>query len=86
MESATNNHGYLQNVNGVDIIKDAHVKFWRWNLIMKSYFHLGRLEKALDMLQKLEKVETFEEKYCNIFHSQQLFFISSSVCVEPFVT
>ncbi|KAI3514411.1 hypothetical protein L1887_12792 [Cichorium endivia] len=32
------------------------IKLWRWNLISKSYFHLGRLEMALDLIQKHEQL------------------------------
>ncbi|KAG7961958.1 hypothetical protein I3843_09G041200 [Carya illinoinensis] len=31
------------------------VRLWRWCLISKCYFHMGRLEAALDLLQKLEQ-------------------------------
>ncbi|KAI3801303.1 hypothetical protein L1987_29407 [Smallanthus sonchifolius] len=30
-------------------------KLWRWNLMSKSYFHLGRLEMALDFIEKHEQ-------------------------------
>ncbi|XP_038993230.1 dnaJ homolog subfamily C member 7-like [Hibiscus syriacus] len=35
---------------------------WRWNLMSKSYFCMGKLEKALDLLQKLEQVGSMEDK------------------------
>lgn len=35
-----------------------NVRLWRWFFISKSYFHLGRLEAALDLLEKLEEVES----------------------------
>uniref|UniRef100_A0A2N9FIS3 J domain-containing protein n=1 Tax=Fagus sylvatica TaxID=28930 RepID=A0A2N9FIS3_FAGSY len=39
------------------------VRLWRWCLISRCYFHLGRLEAALDLLQKLEKVGSIKNKY-----------------------
>jgi DnaJ family protein C protein 7 len=38
------------------------VRLWRWCLISRCYFHLGRLEAALDLLQKLEKVGSIKNK------------------------
>ncbi|XP_071688268.1 uncharacterized protein [Rutidosis leptorrhynchoides] len=32
------------------------LKLWRWNLLSKSYFHLGRLEVALDYIEKHEQL------------------------------
>ncbi|KAL4571734.1 hypothetical protein LXL04_018499 [Taraxacum kok-saghyz] len=33
------------------------VSLWRWNLMSKSYFHLGRLEMALDLIEKHEQLK-----------------------------
>lgn len=38
------------------------VKLWRWCLISKSYFHLGRLEAALALLDKLTLVGSIKDK------------------------
>ena len=35
---------------------------WRWHLMSKSYFYMGKLEKALDLLQKLEQVGSMKDK------------------------
>ncbi|GMI63337.1 hypothetical protein HRI_000003000 [Hibiscus trionum] len=35
---------------------------WRWHLMSKSYFCMGKLEKALDLLQKLEQVGSMEDR------------------------
>lgn len=32
------------------------VKLWRWHLQSKSHYRLGRLELALDLIEKQEKV------------------------------
>lgn len=39
------------------------VRLWRWCLISKCYFHTGRLEAALDVLQKLEPRGSSINKY-----------------------
>lgn len=34
------------------------VKLWRWHLQSKSHYRLGRLDLALDLIEKQEKVPT----------------------------
>ncbi|CAH1432183.1 unnamed protein product [Lactuca virosa] len=34
------------------------LRLWRWNLMSKSYFHLGRLEIALDLMEKHEQLRS----------------------------
>ncbi|MBA0684221.1 hypothetical protein Goari_025816, partial [Gossypium aridum] len=36
---------------------------WRWNLMSKSYFYMGKLEKALELLQKLEHVGSWKDEH-----------------------
>ncbi|KAM1208663.1 hypothetical protein ACFX2J_014295 [Malus domestica] len=50
------------NFSGYEIYQ---VKLWRWFFVSKSYFHLGRLEAALDLLNKLEKVGSTKEMYAS---------------------
>lgn len=38
------------------------VNHWRWGLVSKSYFYLGRLEEALELLEKLEQLGPKKEK------------------------
>ncbi|XP_010274126.1 PREDICTED: dnaJ homolog subfamily C member 7-like [Nelumbo nucifera] len=38
------------------------VRLWRWRLISKSYFYLGKLEEALELLQKQEQAGLITEK------------------------
>lgn len=38
-------------------------RLWRWRLISQSYFCIGKLEVALDLLQKLEQVGSISDKY-----------------------
>ncbi|OMO54363.1 Tetratricopeptide TPR-1 [Corchorus olitorius] len=35
---------------------------WRWHLMAKSHFYMGKLEKALDLLQKLKHIESMKDK------------------------
>ncbi|KAI3772670.1 hypothetical protein L6452_03861 [Arctium lappa] len=44
------------NVDGYDC------KLWRWNLMSKSYFHLGRLEIALDLIEKHTQLRSTTDK------------------------
>ncbi|KAJ0582602.1 putative DnaJ domain, tetratricopeptide-like helical domain superfamily [Helianthus annuus] len=37
-------------------------KLWRWNLMSKSYFHLGRLDIALDFIEKHEQLRPTADK------------------------
>jgi DnaJ family protein C protein 7 len=50
------------NVDGSGCESYSAVRLWRWYLISKCYFHLGRLEAALDLLQKLEQVGSIKDK------------------------
>ncbi|KAH1090538.1 hypothetical protein J1N35_017795 [Gossypium stocksii] len=36
---------------------------WRWHLMSKSYFYMGKLEKALELLQKLEHVGSWKDEH-----------------------
>lgn len=40
----------------------SFARVWRWHLISKSYFYLGKLEVALDLLQKLEQMGSISSK------------------------
>nr|XP_023887583.1 dentin sialophosphoprotein-like isoform X2 [Quercus suber]POE67224.1 dnaj like subfamily c member 7 [Quercus suber] len=51
------------NMDGSECQSYSSVRLWRWCLISRCYFHLGRLEAALDLLQKLEKVGSIKDKY-----------------------
>ncbi|CAK9187686.1 unnamed protein product [Ilex paraguariensis] len=42
------------NLDSSDLQRSSSFRLWRWSLIVKSYFHLGRLEEALDFLKKQE--------------------------------
>ncbi|KAL0359572.1 UNVERIFIED_CONTAM: DnaJsubfamily C member 7 [Sesamum angustifolium] len=36
--------------------KSSHVKLWRWKLQIKSHYHMGKLDLALDLIEKQEKL------------------------------
>lgn len=42
----------LKDVVSSELLKSSPARLWRWRLIAKSYFYLGKLEDALDLLQK----------------------------------
>ncbi|GFS36949.1 heat shock protein DnaJ with tetratricopeptide repeat-containing protein [Actinidia rufa] len=41
---------------------NSSIRLWRWRLMSKSYFHLGRLELALDLLEKQELLRSSEDR------------------------
>lgn len=43
-----------KNVDGHELQKGFSSRLWRWNLIIKSYFYLGRLDEALEFVKKQE--------------------------------
>ncbi|XP_058107235.1 uncharacterized protein LOC131250873 [Magnolia sinica] len=55
--------GKLRPVDGSESLKNSSTRLWRWRLISKSYFYMGRLEEALDVLQKHEQVGPFAERF-----------------------
>jgi DnaJ family protein C protein 7 len=40
----------------------SFARVWRWHLISKSNFYLGKLEVALDLLEKLEQMRSISYK------------------------
>ncbi|XP_057483978.1 uncharacterized protein LOC130770508 [Actinidia eriantha] len=49
--SAKSVNGRLTTLDCSDVQKNPSFSLWRWQLIIKSYFSLGRLEEALDFLK-----------------------------------
>lgn len=45
------NDELLENINGSKFERRSTIRVWRWRLLSKSYFHMGRLEAALDSLE-----------------------------------
>lgn len=43
---------HLPKVDGSGYVSNSSLRLWRWQLISESHFHLGRLEMALDILEK----------------------------------
>ncbi|KAL2464637.1 uncharacterized protein Fot_52593 [Forsythia ovata] len=46
--------------------KSSYVKLWRWHLQSKSHYHLGRLDIALDLIEKQEELISIGTKYRNM--------------------
>ncbi|XP_047330125.1 uncharacterized protein LOC124933733 [Impatiens glandulifera] len=49
----SNNGGVVANMEPPGVLKTSF-RLWRWYLIIKSYFYLGRLEEALAFMKKEE--------------------------------
>ncbi|KAK3217946.1 hypothetical protein Dsin_011916 [Dipteronia sinensis] len=56
----TDNCSVNMNVSGS--VNHPLARMWRWCLISKAYFYMGKLEAALDLLQKLEQVGPISNK------------------------
>ncbi|KAK1577810.1 hypothetical protein Q3G72_025060 [Acer saccharum] len=56
----TDNCSVNMNVSGS--VNHPLARLWRWRMISKSYFYMGKLEAALDLLQKLEQVGPISNK------------------------
>ncbi|PKU86080.1 uncharacterized protein LOC110105734 [Dendrobium catenatum] len=57
---------------------EANSSFWRWRVISKSYFYLGKLEEANELLQKHEKVKPVIDKFWNKYPESSTF--PATVC------
>ncbi|KAK1366172.1 Heat shock protein DnaJ with tetratricopeptide repeat [Heracleum sosnowskyi] len=42
---------------------NSDIKSWRWRLMSKSYFHMGRLEASLELIKKQEDLRSIDPKY-----------------------
>ncbi|XP_061339032.1 uncharacterized protein LOC133285768 [Gastrolobium bilobum] len=54
------------------------VKLWRWSLISKCYFHLGKLEASLNVLEKLQQVVSVDDK-CMIDNIEDLLSLAATI-------
>ncbi|XP_050227198.1 uncharacterized protein LOC126676908 [Mercurialis annua] len=58
------------NKDGPQTGSYSFARMWRLRLISKSYFYMGKLEVALDLLEKLEQMGSMPDKYaCKILES-----------------
>ena len=48
-------NGQLSSLETDEPLKKYYYRIWRYRLIFKSNFHLGKLEEALDFLDKQEQ-------------------------------
>ncbi|XP_016495875.2 uncharacterized protein LOC107814888 [Nicotiana tabacum] len=46
--------------------KSSSMKFWRWRLMSMSYFHLGKFEVALNLIEKQEEVVSVGKRSGNM--------------------
>ena len=59
---AEKNFNSAKDIDGSASGRYSLVRLWRWLLISKSYFHLGRLEAALPLLDKLKEVGSINDE------------------------
>ncbi|XP_068665644.1 uncharacterized protein [Aristolochia californica] len=64
--NTTNSDFPYETVEGSERFKESPAMLWRCHLISKSYFYMGRLEEALDFLQKHETVESTKDTNKNL--------------------
>jgi DnaJ family protein C protein 7 len=50
-----------KNFGGIDP-KNSCLRLWRWRLMSKSYFYLGKLDVALDFIEKQEQIKSIDNK------------------------
>lgn len=55
----------LNNVDGPEVRASSSFRLWRWNLIAKSYFYLGKMDEALDFVKKQEESVQITERKGN---------------------
>ena len=48
-------NGQSSNLEAAEPLKQYYFRIWRYRLIFKSNFHLGKLEDALDFLEHQEQ-------------------------------
>ena len=61
--TAEKNFSAIDLANDDDTQRTNCVSLWRWCLMSKSQFHLGRLEMALDLIEKQEKLTSTSYRY-----------------------
>ncbi|GMJ15529.1 tetratricopeptide repeat 16, DNA J protein C31 [Hibiscus trionum] len=55
-------NGQMVNLDSSGFSKDSAFRIWRWQMIFKSYFHLGKLEEAIALLEKQEKLQSSTDR------------------------
>lgn len=58
-------NGQSSNLEAAEPLKQYYFRIWRYRLIFKSNFHLGKLEDALDFLENQEQWRSLVTKYGN---------------------
>ncbi|XWS73594.1 hypothetical protein CRYUN_Cryun02cG0142300 [Craigia yunnanensis] len=55
-------NGQLANLDSSGFSKDSTFRIWRCRMIFKSYFHLGKLEEAIALLEKQEELQSARDR------------------------
>ncbi|CAJ2671531.1 unnamed protein product [Trifolium pratense] len=56
----------------------SSVKLWRWSLISKCYFRLGRLDASLNIIEKLRQTASVNDK-CVIDNNEDLLSLAATI-------
>ncbi|GMI84146.1 tetratricopeptide repeat 16, DNA J protein C31 [Hibiscus trionum] len=55
-------NGQMVNLDGSGFSKESTFRIWRCRMICKSYFHLGKLEEAIALLEKQEQLQSSTDR------------------------
>ncbi|XWS71203.1 hypothetical protein CRYUN_Cryun03dG0118700 [Craigia yunnanensis] len=55
-------NGQLANLDSSGSSKDSSFRIWQCRVIFKSYFHLGKLEEAIALLEKQEELQSASDR------------------------
>ncbi|XP_019455832.1 PREDICTED: uncharacterized protein LOC109356767 [Lupinus angustifolius] len=73
---ALSNSGNNSNISTCDSY--TSVNLWRWSLISKCYFHLGKLEASLNVLEKLQQVVSVNDR-CVIDYIEESLSLAATI-------
>lgn len=66
LHTAEKNFSAIHLANDDETQCTNSVSLWRWCLMSKSHFHLGKLEMALDLIEKQEKLTSTSYRPANV--------------------
>ncbi|KAK8543377.1 hypothetical protein V6N13_136111 [Hibiscus sabdariffa] len=55
-------NGQMVNLDSSGFSKDSTFRIWRCHMIFKSYFHLGKLDEAIALLEKHEQLQSSTDR------------------------
>ncbi|GAU17961.1 hypothetical protein TSUD_330860 [Trifolium subterraneum] len=78
LKLAEKNFASANNSNNSTHDSYSSVKLWRWALISKCYFRLGRLDASLNIIEKLRQTASVNDK-CVIDNSEDLMSLAATI-------